>query len=196
MTATLYKGADAAFPGAPLPAGTSVLAAYIGIPGKGTASPDTPHIWSRADWNSYIGKQPEIRLIPMYVHSYDDGDPQADAANAVDAAEELGWQRGYAGDERRIIVIDAETLTDHAYFLTMGEAIEAAGYQPVMYGSASTLGALPKFKGYFVANYNYSHAPTALAEGILGIQWKPGGPWDLSVFSQAMYDGAGVGPRA
>lgn len=29
---TLYNGADAAWPGAALPSGTKVLAAYIGIP--------------------------------------------------------------------------------------------------------------------------------------------------------------------
>lgn len=191
----LYPGVCAAYPGAMLPHGTRILGGYIGIPGRGNASPDTPNIWSAAEWNQYAEVNPNLRLLPIYVHNYVDGQPEVDAANAVAAAAMLGFSPGLKGEAERIIVIDAETLIDYPYFLAMGEAISRAGFRPVIYGSASTVRSNPKFGGYWMADFNNTHAPTALAPGNLGLQWKPGGPWNLSVFSQDMYFGCGHGPR-
>lgn len=191
----LYRGVDAAYPGAVLPPGTRILAGYIGIPGRGSASPDTPHIWSTPEWNHYAVPNPDLRLLPMYVHNYADGQPEVDAANAVAAAAELGWSPGLKGEAERIIVIDAETLIDYEYFRAMGETMQRAGFRPVIYGSASTVFRNPRFGGYFIADWNGTHPPTALNAGVLGRQWKPGPPWDLSVFSQDMYFGCGHGPR-
>jgi hypothetical protein len=196
MTAQkLYRGADAAFPGAALPAGTTVLAAYVGIAGKGSASPDTPHIWSKSDWNGYVEKDPQLRLLPIYVHNYDDGQPVRDAMNAVDSVEALGWTKGAKGDAERIIAVDCETLQDYRYFEEMGNTIYANGYRVVTYGSSSTIRSNPRFAGYWIADYNYSHAPTTIPSGAVGLQWKPGGAWDLNLFSQALVDGTGVGLR-
>lgn len=194
----LFRGVDAAYPGAALPTGTRILAAYIGIPGRGNASPDTPHIWAPAEWNHYVELHPELRLLPMYVHNYADGQPEVDAANAVASAIELGWSPGLRGEADRIIVIDVETLVDYEYFLAMGEAIQRGGFRPVIYGSASTVRGNPPFGGYFMAEWSGTHAPTALSPGVLGLQWRPaqpGVPWDLSVFSQDLYFGCGHGLR-
>lgn len=191
----LYRGVDAAYPGSALPPGTRILGAYIGIPGQGNASPDTPHIWSTPEWNHYVTPNPDLRLLPFYVHNYVDGQPEADAANAVAAAAELGWSPGLKGEAERLIVIDAETLVDYDYFRRMGEAMQRAGFRPAMYGSASTVRGNPKFGGYILADWNGRHAPTALSPGVLGVQWKPGPPWDLAVYSKDLYFGCGHGLR-
>lgn len=193
--ASLYLGVDAAYPGATLPHGTRILAGYVGIPGRGNASPDTPNIWSAGEWNQYAVPNPDLRLLPIYVHNYADGQPEVDGANAVAAVAALGWSPALQGEAERIIVIDTETLIDYEYFLRMGEAIERGGFRPVIYGSASTVRGNPAFGGFWTADYNNTHAPTALSSGNLGIQWKPGPPWDLSVFSQDLYFGCGHGPR-
>jgi hypothetical protein len=193
--APLYPGVCAAYPGAQLPKGTKILAGYVGIPGQGNASPDTPNIWSAAEWNHYAEADPDLRLLPIFVHNYADGQPEVDGANAVAAVAELGWSTALTGEAERIIVIDAETLVDYEYFGAMGEAISRAGFRPVIYGSASTVRGNPAFGGYWMADFNNTHAPTALASGNLGVQWKPGGSWNLSVFSQDMYFGCGHGPR-
>ena len=190
---TLHPGADASTPGAPLPAGTSILAAYVGRPGAG--APDALHIWSADEWNDYIEHAPSLRSLPISVHSYDDGNPRADAANAVDAVRALGWAPNMPGAQRRIIVVDCETLIDNAYFAEVQKGINDAGFRAVLYGSASTVEYNHCPGGYYVANYNFSHAPTTLPANCLGIQWKPGGAWDLDVFSDAAYAGCGIGLR-
>jgi hypothetical protein len=192
--AALYRGADAAYPGAALPAGTRILAGYVGIPGRGNASPDTPNIWSAGEWNHYAEADPTLRLLPIYVHNYADGQPEADAANAVAAAAGLGFSPGLKGEAERLIIIDVETLIDYPYFLRMGEAIQRAGFRVGIYGSASTVRSNPRFSGYWIAGWG-TRPPTALNSDVLGWQWKPGPPWDLSVFSQDAYFGCGHGPR-
>jgi hypothetical protein len=189
----LHVGVDAAFPGAPLPPGTEVLAAYVGKPGAG--APDTPHVWTAADWNTYVFKHKTLRLLPIYVHNYADGNPEADAANAVAAVKALGWSPHKPGTETRIIIVDCETFVDPAYFSAVQAGIVKGGYKPVLYGSAAFVTKNPCANGYWIADYNYSHAPTALPSNWLGLQWKSGSPWDSNVFSDELMAGTGVGLR-
>jgi hypothetical protein len=190
----LYKGADAALPGKPLPAGTQILCAYVGIPHEPT-SPDAYHLWAGAEWNEYIEKQPDLRLLPIYVHNYADGHPTQDGQNAVAAVSELGWSANLPAPNRRFIVVDMETMIDPAYFYEMCQAIYDGGFRAVPYGSASTIRHNRPFAGYFVADYNFTRQPTTLPAGDLGLQWHNGTDWDNSIFSEELYQGCGTGLR-
>jgi hypothetical protein len=192
-TTVLHPGVDAAYPGAPLPLGTQVLAAYIGEPGAG--GPDTPHIWTADEWNSYYERDPKLKFLPIYTHDYADGNPGADARNAVDAARALGWAPDMPGAQRRIILIDCETFVDPGYFSEVQAGVNAGGFRPALYGSASFVVQNPCPTGYVPADWNYAHQPTALPRGWLGIQWRAGTQWDLDVYGEEAYAACGVGPR-
>lgn len=192
MSQKLYDGADAAFPGKPLPAGTEILAGYVGIPGA--HGPDTPHIWSASEWNQYIDAEPGLRLLPVYTHNFPDGDPDADAADAVDACRRLGWAPGMPAPFRRFIAVDIETLVAPDYLRKLGQGIWNRGFRCITYGSSSTVSHNPPFAGYWLANWT-GRKPRALGQNQRGIQYAPGGEWDLSIFDQATYDGCGRGAR-
>jgi hypothetical protein len=171
-----------------------VLAAYVGIPGKGNASPNTPHIWAASEWNGYVAEQPNLRLLPMYTHNYADGDPQADGLNAVEAVKSLGWAPDMPGAERRIIVVDCEILVDPAYFSAVEATINGNGFKAVLYGSANTVLKNPCDGGYVVADWT-NHPPTVLPDTWVGVQWASTASWDFDVYSHALYQGCGVGLR-
>lgn len=192
MTQTLYQGADASQPGAPLPAGTQILAAYVGRSGAG--APDTPHIWTAAEWNHYVDAVPGLHLLPIYVHNFTDQDPRVDAANAVEAVRALGWFPGMAGALRRIIVLDLETMVAFEWAAAVMLAIYDAGFMPLPYGSFRDVIQNPSMIGWWEALLTRT-APTALAPGQAGVQWAFQASWDLDVFSKAVYDGCGVGKR-
>lgn len=189
---TLHNGCDAAFPGAALPAGTGILCAYVGgqfQPG----APDTPHIWTGAEWNEYIEKQPALRLLPIYVHDYP-GPPEIDADNAVDAVRALGWAL-MPGALRRVIAFDTEMLQDPSYVQAVENRMNARGFSCMPYGSNNYVKSNPASFGYWVADY-VAHAPKTLGIGVQGCQWHAGTLWDYSVFSDAVYQACAAGLRA
>lgn len=192
MTAQLYKGADAAFPGKALPAGTQILAAYVGSSGPGT--PDTPHIWTASEWNRYVDAVPSLHLLPIYVHNFTDQAPEADAANAVESVRALGWSPNMPGALRRMIVLDLETLVAFEWAAAVMLGIYDAGFMPVPYGSFRFVTQNPCLLGYWEALLTRT-PPAALAPGQLGVQWAFGTDWDSDVFSKAVYDACGVGKR-
>lgn len=189
----LYTGADAAWPGPALPAGTAILAAYVGetfLPG----APDTPHIWTAAEWNDYIRVHPGLRVLPIYTHNYP-GDPAACAANAVNAVRALGWAPDMPGSQRRIIALDLEVLEDATYVAALEAEIGKHGFDAMPYGSNGTVKANPEgLVGWWVADLVMT-APRWLGPGVAGVQYRWGAQWDYNVFSQRVYDGCGVGPR-
>lgn len=189
---SLYPGADASRPGATLPAGTRILAAYVGQPGPG--SPDTPHVWTATEWNEYAVPNPGLRLLPIYVHNYPDFNPAQDAANAVRAVEALGWVPGITGAMRQAIAIDLEVLTAYNWVEDLEGEIDARGFRALPYGSRSYVVQNPSCFGYWVAQLT-SRAPTVLPQGAHGIQWHWGPSWDLDVFDVAVYDACAYGPR-
>lgn len=190
-----YNGVDAAYPGAQMPPGTHILAAYVGIPGQGNRSPDTPHIWTADEWNEYIDRDPELRVLPLYVHNYDDGQPEKDAMNGVAAIRELGWAPHRIGAQRRILVIDCETLVDYSYFYNMSKTVYDEGFSPVLYGSSMvTKNAMVGGRGYWVASLT-PRTPTTLPKSWRGQQWSWHGAWDWSVFDGDLYAGCGRGLR-
>ena len=185
---TLYNGVDAAFPGAALPAGTQILAAYIGEP-TDPGPPDTPHIWTAAEWNSYLTVAPQLRFLPVYVHNYA-GDAVADATNAANAATELGWIPG----KGRLIAFDLETFVDPPYVTDFDANLKQLGFETMPYGSAFYVDQNPPCAGRWVAQLT-ANPPRSLPAGAIGQQWKFGGSWDYDVFSQYVYDNCGRGPR-
>jgi hypothetical protein len=188
---TLHKGADASTPGEPLPPGTEILAAYVGIPGQ-ASSPDTPCIWTARDFNRYYETNPDLRFLPIYTHNYADGHPTADAMNAVTAIRELGWAPHMAGAAERILIIDEEVFRDLPYFTEMFNVIRTAGFFPVSYGSAAFVLSNPG--PYWVANWT-NRPPSSLPASMRGIQYASGPFWNLSVWSDAAWQACGTGPR-
>jgi hypothetical protein len=189
---TLHNGVDAAFPGGQLPAGTSILAAYVGgefQPG----APDTPHIWTASEWNHYLDVDPNLRLLPIYTHNFP-GDPVADANNAVDAVRALGWAPNMPGDLRRIIAVDLEVFVDPPYVSALGTEIGNRGFAMMPYGSNGEVKGNPPGIGYWVADLVMT-AQKTLGTGVQGVQYRFGQQWDYNVFSQRVYDGCGVGRR-
>lgn len=192
MTAQLYPGADASHPGAPLPAGTRILAAYVGKPGPG--APDTPHVWTAAEWNQYVRPAPELRLLPVYVHNYPDANPAQDAANAVAAVEALGWEPGLAAESRQVIAVDLEVLVAYDWVAELEQEIDIRGFRALPYGSRSYVVQNPSCFGYWVAQLT-TRPPSVLPQGARGIQWHWGTSWDLDLFDQATYNACSTGLR-
>ena len=189
---TLYPGADASHPGAPLPAGTKILAAYVGQPGQG--APDTPHVWAPAEWNEYVDRDRTLRLLPIYVHNYPDANPAEDAANAVAAVKALGWIPYLHGGARQVIAIDLEVLVAYNWVAELEQAIDDLGFRAIPYGSRSYVVQNPSCFGYWVAQLT-SRQPTVLPQGARGIQWHWGTSWDLDLFDQGVYDACSTGLR-
>lgn len=189
---TLYNGADAAFPGAPLPPGTQLLNIYVGDPGAG--APDTPHIWTPGEANAYLENDDQLKFLPTYVHNYADGDPTADADNGCDAIERMGWAPHKPGDENRILWIDCETLVADSYFWQVQQRVVERGFTPGLYGSTYFVVQNRALFGYWFAEPN-NHKPSVLTGNQQGIQWQWAAQWDRSVFTRRVWDGAGIGPR-
>lgn len=190
---TLYNMVDAATPGASLPAGTHILAAYVGIPNQ--YGPDTPHIWTRDEWNEYLDPDRSLKCLPIYTHNYP-GNAKADADNAVQAVGELGWVDNKTGEDERIIAVDLEIFVDPGYVSALFMEIRRRGFSPMPYGSDFYVKQNPAGIGYWSALLT-PRAPSMLPSGYQGIQWSwthfPG--WDSSVVSQRVWDGCGIGPR-
>jgi hypothetical protein len=188
----LYNGVDSAYPGAPLPAGTQILCAYVGgkfLPG----APDTPHIWTTDEWNGYYEDHSKIRMLPIYVHNYP-GDPVECADNAVNAVTALGWAANMPGDERRIIVLDMEIFVAPAYVHGFIDRASQRGFATMVYGSWDFVVRNPPGIGYWMSHL-LPHAPSILPPNAQGVQWRYGAQWDYNVFSSRVWNGCGQGPR-
>jgi hypothetical protein len=192
---TVYSGVDGAYPGQALPAGTRIVAGYIGakdLPG----GPDTPHIWTRDEWNLYLDPRSalfgghDLRCLPIYVHDYP-GDPVADANNAADAAIDLGWSH----DRSRIIVWDAEFLSVKSYAAALHLNLNRLGFELMTYEKTVLQDPSADFRWIFRILTAGSPEPTAIPAGEDGWQWAQHDPWDLDIFSQAVYNHCGQGPR-
>lgn len=185
---TLHNGVSAAYPGAPLPAGTDILTPYIGVPGT-PGAPDTPHCWTADECNAYLVATPELRFLPVYVHNFP-GDPVADAGNAANAALALGWK----SNDGRLIALDLETFVDVQYVTDFAANLRQLGFATMPYGSAAYVEQNPGCAGRWLALLT-SSPPRNLPAGAVGQQWRFGQDWDYSVFSEGVYDGCGYGPR-
>lgn len=191
---TLYKGADAAYPGNPLPGGTLIVAGYVGAV-ELLGQPDTPHLWSRQEWNEYLAEDgqfhvPGIRGLPIYTHDYG-GNPAIDAQNAVDAVLDLGW----TDKAQRLIAWDSEFLIDPAYQTGLDNELWVRGFRLLAYQSPTAASSTPMPRGGRWVFQLQPNQPRFLPAGWAGQQWAFGQAWDADVFSQAVYDGCGRGAR-
>lgn len=137
---------DAATPQDPARIGSfDVAAGYIGYSGA------TPHVWSKADWDS----QPCRYRLPIFVPSWWAGlgwDTVRDV-NAVKAAlNSLGVPIGST------IGLDMETEVQPSYVSILITQINAAGYGVLVYGSKSYVYRNPlpngSRSGYWPAEWN------------------------------------------
>lgn len=161
---------DAAFaPTSPPP--WEVVGGYIG----GNAY----HVWSEAEWAS----QPARYRLPIYVRSHPAGhDPHDDAAAAITWLRHHGVPRGCA------VALDLETAVNGPYVRAFDQALVAAGYVVLAYGSLDTIFGNPRTSGgYWVAHYTgYDHMePRAVAT-----QWandkQLGKPWDANTVADSV----------
>lgn len=197
---TYLNGVDASQPGARLPKGVSILFAYIGAKDL-SGQPDTPHIWTVDDCNRYLSPSgdlyggPQLRIVPIYVHDYP-GDPVADAQNACDAMQDMGW----AMDRGRLLYWDAETLVDPQYTDALAVQCMKRGVRMGKYGSLDTIEQDPPVPGgtWFA---KYQDQKPLVIPANLGVAWQwasptqVGGDWDLSICQSFVYANAGRGIR-
>lgn len=194
------NGVDASHPGAPLPKGVGILFGYIGAKDL-SGQPDTPYVWTLADWNRYLSPVgdlyagPQVRPVPIYVHDYP-GDPVADAQNATDAMADLGWDM----DAGRLLYWDAELLIDASYTDALALECMKRGVRLGKYGSLDFIELDPPVPGgTWFAKYQDTK-PDAIPAN-LGVAWQwaspaqVGGAWDLSICTSFVYANAGRGIR-
>lgn len=197
----LILGVDASYPGNKLPQGTEIVAGYVGAPDL-LGTPDTPHLWTLEEWNWYLDPKsdrpdlyggPGLRALPIYTHDYP-GDPVADANNAIDAMTDLGWRQHWT----RLVAWDSEALVDAVYEGRLARQLQvAAGWNMLPYGIARTITMVPVPKGSpgVWAAALQPQQPRGLPDGWAGQQWRFGEDWDYDVFTPAVYNQCGLGPR-
>lgn len=110
---------DAAYP-PPAPPTWDVVAGYLGG--------DTPHVWSRAEWES----QPARYRLPIWVRSDPVGhDGAAEARAACARAAAIGQPAGTT------IALDLETAVAPAYVSAFNAEALRLGYRVEKYGSSA-----------------------------------------------------------
>lgn len=195
MSTTLYPGVDGIKPGIPLPAGTKILAVYIGAKDL-PDPPDAFHVWTVDECNLYLDPAsklyggPELRILPIFVHDFT-ADPHLVALNMADAASDMGWSDRVG----RIIYLDLETLVSPLFVTEVSNSLRTLGYTLGKYGSSGTVNRNPAVPGGTWMALLANRQPTTLPAGTVGQQWRFGADWDLDVFDQFVYDNCGQGPR-
>jgi hypothetical protein len=115
---------DAAYPPAAVPAGVSGVMGYVG----GAAA----HVWTPAEWQPFHA----VRQFPIWVAELAES-PEVSGRDAAAAVAKLGWVSKPAGT--RLIICDLETNVDAAWYIGWATTVADSGYQPVAYGSLSTV---------------------------------------------------------
>lgn len=179
----LFTGQDAAYPSGP--ENSRILCVYIG-------GPDAKHVWIPATANHYLEENPETVFLPIWVDSlcsYANGTESGIAA--VAAAKKWGFAPNLPGNERRWIVVDAETNENYTYYYQCAVAIWSAGYRMLAYRSLYTQGPISDDLLWCAdwTNVEPQSIPWA------GQQYMATTVWDYSVFTQDVLSGCGTGPR-
>lgn len=140
---------------------------------------DTPHIWSDPE----IAAQSARWRLPIYVCSDPSGrDGAADAAGAV------AWLRAHAVPPGAAVALDYETAVDGAYVIAFDQAVTAAGWTLLLYGSLDAVTQNPRpSAGYWTASWTGTEH---LDSGAAATQWANdtllGQPYDLSEVSDSL----------
>lgn len=135
MTRTMY---DISSPEASGQPSADVAAGYIGG--------DTPHVWSKAEWD----EQPPRLRLPIWVRSNPGSfDPVNDANNCVAKLHELGVPQGCT------VALDFEIAVNSTFVKRFDNVLLVAGYRVLLYGSESSVfGNVRPSAGYWTANWN------------------------------------------
>lgn len=158
MDLTFY---DAAYPPASPPV-TDGVCIYIGG--------DTPHVWTTAE----IAAQKARYRLPIFVRSNPPGPgAAADVQAAVAQLHAIGAPRGC------LVCWDMETAADPAYIRAVYDALKAAGWILIVYGSQSTVFACDNPNGlYFGADWT---GTPHIAGGNVMTQYVSHDTYDLSI---------------
>jgi hypothetical protein len=163
---------DAAYP-PPAPPPWEVVAGYLGG--------DTPHSWSKAEWDS----QPARYRLPIWVRSNPDGyDGAAEARTACTRAAAIGQPAGTT------IGLDLETAIAPAYVSAFNSQAHALGYAVEEYGSSASIFKNPgTTAGIWDADWNAPGDPH-LDANATATQYANGTqldqPWDASLIDDSV----------
>ena len=187
----LFTGEDAAYPDGPMDA--QILCIYIG-------GPDALHVWTPEMANHYYQQNTRLVFLPYYVDSNNGrngdgrlvyGTPEASALAAVENAKYFGFAANMPGDQRRWIIVDAETNEDYEWYARMANVIWDEGFRMGQYRSLSTQGPVPN--AVLIAADWTNVRPASIPW--IGQQYEAGPVWDKNVFTEAVLSGCGIGPR-
>jgi hypothetical protein len=132
MTSITLTFIDSAYPLDHVVPGAQGVAGYIGG--------DTPHVWSRADWES----QPYQYRLPIFVRSNPVvSDIPGDITDALSQLRTINAPHG------TIIALDSETAIDPSYTIPFVVAINAGGYRVMDYGSQQDVFQSKNPDGYY-----------------------------------------------
>lgn len=170
---------DAAVPQDPANiASFDIAAGYIGYPRA------TPHVWTKAEWDS----QPNRFRLPIFVPSYFANlgwDSVRDPSSAISALIALGVPQGsYIG-------LDMETQVQPSYVQLFIQAMNQHGYGVLVYGSRSYViqNPLPvgSKSGYWAADWTgTAHMVPGMAATQYGSKSGPNIDYDLNVISETI----------
>lgn len=164
---------DAAFPQKVIEFGVPVWEALAGYVGG-----NTPHLWTKDEWNQLINLSGAQFALPIYARSNPlTHDPTQDAKAAISMLNLLEVQKGVC------VALDLETAIAPAYVKTFDQQIMAAGWKVIAYGSKSTIFLNGKPSGgHWVAEWT---GKPHLYPGSAATQWansdRFGGAYDASL---------------
>lgn len=166
MTRRMY---DAAYP--PSDPHLDVCAFYIGG--------DTPHVWS----DSEITGQSARWRLPIFTRSN-----PGSASASTDAFDAISWLTSHNVPKGSAVALDYETAVNSAYVIAFDQAIVAAGWKTLLYGSLSYVMQNPRpSAGYWTASWTQS---AHIDSGAAATQWagdvQLGQPYDLSDVSDSL----------
>jgi hypothetical protein len=164
VTVQLVRMTDASIEPKTLPAGTKIIAGYLGG--------NTPHVWTAAEWNRF-----KVKKLPIFVCT-GEGNGIADGWEALKRLYQLNVPKG------TVVAYDMETSIFATTVLNFYEVLRWAGYYTWVYGSRDFVFANPRCSGYWVADYTeVSH----LVKGSCATQYENGTATDRSVVSSWQY---------
>lgn len=172
---------DAAYP-PPRPPAWEIAAGYIGG--------DTPHVWTRAEWNA----QPARWRLPIWTRS----NPGSAAQGAEEALIAVAWVRAEHVPAGSAIALDYELAENDSYLSAFDDVVYSAGYRTVLYGSLSTVmhNRRPS-GGYWIGHYT---GTPHLEPGSVATQYADdqmlGVPYDASLVTDGLvlWDTSPQGP--
>jgi hypothetical protein len=155
---------DFAFPVSPPPVRTDIVLVYVGG--------DTPHPMTDNEMHA----QPARFRLPTWVRSNPSGAAQAQS----DASQFISWLQSHNVPKDVTVLLDLEIAVNATYVITFNNALAAAGYKVMKYGSLDYIFKNPQTHGgTFVADP--TGKPHMVTTGdTVATQYEFAGSYDLS----------------